>query len=155
VPSGPAQPNAPLPQAPSMFPDGNRGRDRAPSTGEAEARGPRRSGVQLALLVTGISLLSVFAIFFMVYAFINYGLVWRSIIIASVTVAAFVTAGILRRRSLGASSEAVAVFALVLTYLDAFAIRANDLFGVASVDGARYWGIVLLASGVAFITWHR
>ncbi|WP_403024409.1 SCO7613 C-terminal domain-containing membrane protein [Salinibacterium sp. GXW1014] len=138
-----------------MFPDGNRGRDRAPSTGEAEARGPRRSGVQLALLVTGISLLSVFAIFFMVYAFINYGLVWRSIIIASVTVAAFVTAGILRRRSLSASSEAVAVFALVLTYLDAFAIRANDLFGVASVDGARYWGIVLLASGVAFITWHR
>ncbi|MBF0672867.1 MAG: hypothetical protein IR160_09815 [Salinibacterium sp.] len=111
--------------------------------------------MQLALLVTGISLLSVFAIFFMVYAFINYGLAWRSIIIASVTVAAFVTAGILRRRSLSASSEAVAVFALVLTYLDAFAIRANDLLGVAAVDGARYWGVLLLASGLAFIIWSR
>ncbi|QEE61475.1 hypothetical protein FVA74_07715 [Salinibacterium sp. dk2585] len=151
----PAQADVPLAPAPRIGPSGDREPDRDPRAGDPDARGPRRSGVQVALLVTGISLLSVFAIFFMVYAFINYGLVWRSIIIASVTVAAFATAGILRRRSLRASSEAVAVFALVLTYLDAFAIRANDLFGVASVDGARYWGIVLLASGVAFIAWYR
>lgn len=116
---------------------------------------PRRSGVQIALLVTGISLLSVFAVFFLVYAFINYGLVWRSTIIAAVTVATFVTASVLRRRTLTASAEAVAVFAILLVYLDAFAIRANGLAATDQIDGRAYWGVVLVGSAIAFILWHK
>ncbi|AWB89495.1 SCO7613 C-terminal domain-containing membrane protein [Salinibacterium hongtaonis] len=116
---------------------------------------PRRSGVQIALLITGISLLSVFAIFFLIYAFINYGLVWRSTIIAVVTVAAFVAASMLRKRRLTASAEAIAVFALLLVYLDAFAIRANSLGGADRIDGRAYWGLVLVGSAIAFILWHR
>jgi hypothetical protein len=119
------------------------------------ARTGRRSGVQIALLVTGISLLSVFAVFFMVFAFINYGLIWRSIIIGTLTLAAFAAATLLRRRGLGASAEAVAVFALILVYLDAFALRANGLFGLDSVDGRAYWGTVLLGSAPVFVACYR
>lgn len=116
---------------------------------------PRRSSVQLTLLVTGILLLSVFAIFAIVYAFINYGVVWRSIIIGAVTIATFVAASMLRKRSLAASAEGVGVLALVLFYLDAFALRANDFFGLASSDGRGYWGVVLLISAVVLVAWHR
>jgi hypothetical protein len=119
------------------------------------ARTGRRSGVQIALLVTGISLLSVFAVFFMVFAFINYGLIWRSIIIGTLTLSAFAAATLLRRRGLGASAEAVAVFALILVYLDAFALRANGLFDLDSVDGRAYWGTVLLGSAAVFVAWYR
>src|SRR6185312_3661701 len=42
---------------------------------------PRRSSVQLVMLVVGVSLLSIAAIFFLVFAFITYGLLVRSLII--------------------------------------------------------------------------
>ncbi|MHA6667812.1 SCO7613 C-terminal domain-containing membrane protein [Homoserinimonas sp. A447] len=116
---------------------------------------PRRSGVQVALLIAGVSLLSIFAIFFLVYAFINYGIVWRSVIIASITVAAFVSASLLRRKSLIASAEGLAVFALVLVYLDAYALRANDFFGLGGADSAVYWGATVSIASVFFIAWHR
>lgn len=127
-----------------------------PMTDAAQpATTPRRSGVQVALLIAGVSLLSIFAIFFLVYAFINYGIVWRSVIIASITVAAFVSASLLRRRSLLASAEGLAVFALVLVYLDAYALRANDFFGLAAADDAVYWGATVTTASVLFIAWHR
>jgi hypothetical protein len=126
------------------------------STSSSSPEGaPRRSGVQVALLITGISLLSVFAVFFLVYAFINYGLVWRSAIIGLVTIAAFAGASLLRRKNLGASAEAVAVFAMLLVYLDAFAVRANNLFGADETDWRVYWGFVLVLSAVGFVAWHR
>ncbi|HEU4807170.1 MAG TPA: hypothetical protein VFT01_02835, partial [Homoserinimonas sp.] len=109
----------------------------------------------MALLIAGISLLSVFAIFFLVYAFINYGIVWRSVIIAAITVAAFVSASLLRRKSLIASAEGLAVFALVLVYLDAYALRANDFFGLGAADVAVYWGATISIASVLFIGWHR
>lgn len=115
----------------------------------------RRSGVQIALLITGVSLLSVFAIFFTVYAFINFGLAWRAAIMGVVTVLAFTGASLLRRRALTASSEAVAVLALVFVYLDAFALRANGLLGLDAVDARTFWGVVLLLSAVGFIAWFR
>jgi hypothetical protein len=117
---------------------------------------PRRHlGVQVILLIVGVSLLAVGAIFFLVYAFITFGLVWRSVIIGAVTVASFVGASLLRRRKLGATAEAIAVLAGVFVYLDAFAIRANDLFGAASSDPLVYWGAALLVSAVGFTVWHR
>ncbi len=118
---------------------------------------PRRrvSSIQLALLIAGISLLSVFAIFFLVYAFINYGIIWRSVIIGAVTVAAFATASLLHRRGLRSTAEGIGVFAIVLVYLDAFAVRANDLSGAADADGALYWGTTVVIAAIGFVLWHR
>jgi hypothetical protein len=116
---------------------------------------PRRSSVQVGLIIVGVSLVSVAAIFFLVYAFINYGIVWRSVIIGAITVAAFIVASVLRRRGLGSTAEGIAAFAVVLVYLDAFAIRANDLFGTASSDALVYWGAALVVSAAGFTVWHR
>jgi len=115
----------------------------------------RHLGVQVVLLIVGVSLLSVGAIFFLVYAFITFGLVWRSVIIGSVTVAAFLGATLLRRRRLGATAEAIAALAVVLVYLDVFAIRANDLVGAQSADGLSYWGAATLLAAAGFAGWHR
>ena len=141
VPSAPAAPSVPpgIPAAPAAPP----------------ADRHRRPTVQIALLIVGISLLSIAAVFFLVYAFINYGIVWRSVIIASITVAAFVTATLLRRRSLPGTAEGIGAFAVVLLYLDAFAVRANDLFGAAATDGLVYWGATLVISSFALVGWHR
>ena len=119
------------------------------------APSPRRSSVQVILLIVGISLLSVAAVFFLVYAFINFGILGRSLIIAAVTVASFVIASSLRRRSLTATAEGIAVLAVVLVYLDAFAIRANDFFGSGGSDGSAFWGAALVVTAAVFLAWHR
>ena len=126
-----------------------------PAAGASTADAPRRSSVQVGLIVVGVSLVSVAAIFFLVYAFINYGIVWRSVIIAAITVAAFAVASLLRRRGLGSTAEGIAAFSVVLVYLDAFAIRANDLFGAGSSEPLVYWGATLVVSAVVFAVWHR
>ena len=127
----------------------------APQPGWPEGpAAPRRSSVQIILLVVGISLLSVAAIFFLVYAFINFGTLARSLIIAAITVAAFTVASLLRRRKLTATAEGIAVFSVVLVYLDAFAIRANDFFGLASSDGAIFWGSTLVMTAMLFFIWN-
>ena len=124
-------------------------------TATAVAPSPRRSSVQVILLIVGISLLSVAAVFFLVYAFINFGILGRSLVIAAVTVASFVIASRLRRRSLTATAEGIAVLAVVLVYLDAFAIRANDFFGTGGTDGSAFWGAALVVTAAAFLAWHR
>ncbi len=125
------------------------------TTTSTDATPPRRSSVQVILLIVGISLLSVAAIFFLVYAFINFGILGRSLVIAAVTIAAFVLASMLRRRSLTATAEGIAVLAVVLVYLDAFAIRANDFFSLAAANGAAFWGGALLMTAAVFLAWHR
>ncbi|MCY7326489.1 MAG: hypothetical protein LH605_10215, partial [Microbacteriaceae bacterium] len=115
----------------------------------------RVSSVQLGLLIVGVSALSVGAIFFLVYAFINFGLGWRSMIIGTITLAAIAGAELLRRRGLRTTAEGIASFAIVLVYLDAFAIRATNLFGAGTVDGDAFWGLALVASGIAFVAWNR
>ena len=125
------------------------------ATATAAAPPPRRSSVQVILLIVGISLLSVAAVFFLVYAFINFGILGRSLIIAAVTVASFAIASSLRRRSLSATAEGIAVLSVVLVYLDAFAIRANDFFGTGRTDGATFWGAALVLTAAGFLAWHR
>lgn len=116
---------------------------------------PRRSSVQVILLVVGISLLSVAAIFFLVYAFINFGILGRSLIIGAITVAAFAVASLLRRRDLTATAEGIAVLAAVLAYLDVYALRANDFFGLGASSGELYWGVALVSTAVVFVGWNR
>ncbi|GAB3034944.1 hypothetical protein GCM10027052_11100 [Parafrigoribacterium mesophilum] len=146
--TGGQNPNAPSAEQPPARPTKR-------PTASATPPGPRRSSVQVLLLLVGVSLLSIAAIFFLVYALITYGLVTRSIIIGAITVAAFVVAGLLRRRGLTATAEGIGTFSVVLIYLDAFAVRANDLLGLTSVPAQTYWGVTLVVSGVAFIVWHR
>ncbi|MBC7404032.1 MAG: hypothetical protein H7279_12805 [Microbacteriaceae bacterium] len=141
VPGGGA--NAPIAPPPTLAP---------PPSSEIP---PRRSSVQVLLLIVGISLLCVAAIFFLVYAFINFGILGRSLVIAAVTIASFVVASGLRRRSLATTAEGIAVLAVVLVYLDAFAIRANDFFSLAAANGFVFWGVALLVTAAGFLAWHR
>ena len=115
----------------------------------------KHSSIQVTMLIVGVSLLSIAAIFFLVFAFINFGIIWRSVIIAAITVAALATASLLRHRRLTATAEGIAVFGVVLVYLDAFALRANDFFGLAAVDGAIYWGATVFVTSIAFMVWHK
>ncbi len=115
----------------------------------------RPVGAQVILLVVGVSLLAVGAIFFLVYAFITFGLIWRSVIIGAVTIAAISGATLLKRRRLRATAEAIAALATVFVYLDAFAVRANNFFGAADTDGLVYWGITLAVVAVGFAVLHR
>ncbi len=116
---------------------------------------PRRSTVQVLLVVVGISLLSIFLIFGLVYAFINWGVLAQSLIIGAVTVAAFVIASWLYRKKLTATAEGIGALAVVLVYLDAWAIRVNDFFGLATSNEYIYWGATLLITSVGFLGWHR
>ncbi|WP_394770845.1 SCO7613 C-terminal domain-containing membrane protein [Lacisediminihabitans sp.] len=149
VPSAPPVSSPTTPSGPSGPP--------APRVGHAPASptAPRRSGVQVILLVVGISLLSVAAIFFLVYAFINFGILGRSLIIGAITVAAFAVASLLRRRELTATAEGIAVLAVVLAYLDVYAVRANDFFGLGASNGELYWGVALVSTAVLFVGWNR
>ena len=115
---------------------------------------PRRSSVQILLLLVGVTLVAVAAIFFLTVAWIFAGLAVRSAIIALFTIAALITAGVLRRRRLVATAEGIGVLAVVLVLLDAWALRANDLFGFASADGPAYWGVTLSACAALFLGWH-
>ena len=113
------------------------------------------SSVQVALLITGVSLLSAGAVAFLVYAFLNYGVVSRSVIIGSVTIAAIAAATVLLKKRLRATAEGIAIFAMVLVYLDAWAVRSNDFFGAATADPALFWGTTLVGSSIAFVVWSR
>jgi hypothetical protein len=141
VPAGAVPPGASLPPASPAPP--------------ALPAAPRRSSVQVILLVVGISLLSVAAIFFLVYAFINFGILGRSLIIGAITIAAFAVASLLRRRHLTATAEGIATLAAVLAYLDVYALRANDFFGLGASSGELYWGVALVTTAVLFVGWNR
>lgn len=124
-------------------------------TGLAEHLPRRTLSAQTVVLTVGVSFLSIAAIFFLVYAFITFGLVWRSVIIGGTTIAAVVVASVLRRRGLRATAEGIAVFAVVLVLLDGYAIRANDLGGLRDTDATVYTGIVLLIVTLGSVLWHR
>ncbi|GAA2024862.1 hypothetical protein GCM10009819_04790 [Agromyces tropicus] len=110
---------------------------------------PRRSGVQVLLLVLGVVLLSVAAIVFLVVAWVIASLEVRSVVIAAASVVVLGLAWLLRARGLPGTGEGVAAVAAVLLLLDAWIVRANDVFGAAAVDGASYWALALLAVAAA------
>ncbi|HSP51687.1 MAG TPA: hypothetical protein VLO00_02230, partial [Cryobacterium sp.] len=115
---------------------------------------PKRSSVQVLLLLVGVTLVSVAAIFFLTVTWIFAGLEVRSAIIAATTIAALITAGVLRRKRLVATAEGIGVLAVVLVLLDAWALRQNDLFGLGSADWPTYWGATLVACTALFLLWH-
>ena len=126
---------------------------REPAT--APAVTPRRSGVQVALIVVGIALLSVFALFAVIYAFIAYGVVVRSLVIGAATIATIVTATVLSRRGLAVTAEGLAALGTVVLVLDAWAVRRTDVAGLSSTPELAYWGVALVAISVIALTWAR
>ncbi|TFC93244.1 hypothetical protein E3T20_10665, partial [Cryobacterium sp. TmT3-12] len=101
-----------------------------------------------------MTLVSVAAIFFLTVTWIFAGLEVRSAIVAATTGAALITAGVLRRKRLVATAEGIGVLAVVLVLLDAWALRQNDLFGLASADWPTYWGTTLVTCTALFLLWH-
>ncbi|RII96260.1 hypothetical protein DZF93_20910, partial [Clavibacter michiganensis subsp. insidiosus] len=79
----------------------------------APAAPRRRISVPAVLLAIGVVLLSVAAVFYVVYAFVTYGLVVRAAITAAVTLAALAAAAVLARRRLPGTAEAVGVVGVV------------------------------------------
>ncbi|MBH0053890.1 hypothetical protein I6E74_06865 [Salinibacterium sp. SWN139] len=126
----------------------------APTTIDAPAA-RSHAGIQVILLIVGVSLLSVGAIFFLIYAFISFGLIWRSAIIATITIASIVGATMVKKRGLTATAEALSALAVVLVGLDIYAVRANELLVVGDSAGRTYWGSAMIAAALGFIWWHR
>ena len=157
APAGPAPTTIAAPSvAPPVAPPGAP-QAAPPATAPPTTTPPtkRRSSIQVLLLIAGVSLLSLAAVLFVVFAFINYGLVVRSIIIGCVTLASFVLASCLRRKDYTGTAEGIASFAVVLVFIDAYAVRANDLFGAGSATDSVYWGSTILLAAIGFIVWRQ
>ncbi len=113
----------------------------------------RRLTVPVLLLIVGVSLVGVAAIFFLVLAWNIADIRVRALIIGVITLATMVVASLLRRWSLTATAEAIAVLGVILLALDSWAVRANDLFDTAAVDAVVYAGVAALAVGVVCRLW--
>lgn len=130
----------------------------APPHASADAvpsAGPRRSGIQISLIIVGISLLSVFAVFGLVYAFVTFGSTVRMAIIVGGTLATMIAAGMLGRRGLTATAEGVATLGTVMLVLDAWALRLNEPDGLGATNETIYWGAALLIVGATTALWSR
>ena len=116
----------------------------SPSPAAVAPAGPRRSGIQIALVVVGVSLLSVFAVFALVFAFVTYGTEVRMAIITGGTLLTMIAAGALKRRGLDATGEGIAVLGTIMLLLVAWALRVDSPIGLDLVLEALYWGAALL-----------
>jgi len=114
----------------------------------------RRSSVQIVLLIVGVSLVSVAAIFFLTVAWFNAGLAFRSVVVGAFTLATLATAALLRRRRLVSTAEGIGALAVVLVLLDVWALRRNNLGGLGATDALLYWGVALLVCTALFLLWH-
>jgi hypothetical protein len=118
------------------------------------AKPPRkRLTVPVLLLIVGVTLVGVAAIFFLVLAWNNADIGVKSIIIAGVTLTTMAAASVLRRFSLKATAEGIGALGVILLALDAWAVRLNDLFGAADLKPALYAGLAALVVGVLCRVW--
>ncbi|MET0955789.1 MAG: hypothetical protein ABWY68_07525, partial [Cryobacterium sp.] len=159
TPSTPADPASwPAPAGPpasattaTSHPAGPRPPDAA---GPTEPAPHKRSSVQIVLLLVGVTLVSVAAIFFLTVAWIFTGLAFRSSIVAVFTIGTLVTAALLRRKRLVATAEGIGALAVVLVLLDVWAMRQINMFGFGERDALLYWGAALAVCTVLFLGWH-
>lgn len=149
APAAPAEPPPTAPTPAATAPP-------RPPLPPREPRAPRRRlSVPILLLIVGVSLVGVAAVFFLVYAWFTWGIAVRALIIGAITVATIALASLLRRRSLTATAEGLAVLGVILLGLDAWAVRANDFFGTGQMSATLYAGIGSLAVGVLCRVWAR
>lgn len=129
-----------------------------PASAVAPAPAPaarKYSSVQIILLIVGVSLVGVAAIFFLTVAWFVAGLVFRSIVVAAVTLSVFAASTLLRRRGLVSTAEGLGALGAILIGVDLLAVRANDLFGAQNADGLTYWGLSTLAAAGVLLGWFR
>lgn len=107
------------------------------------------------LLIAGVSLVGIAAVFFLVFAWFVWGIAVRALIIGAITLASILSASLLRRRSLTATAEGIGALGIVLLGLDAWAVRANDFFGTGAVEAATYAGVSALVVGAVCRVWAR
>ncbi|NYD66487.1 SCO7613 C-terminal domain-containing membrane protein [Agromyces atrinae] len=124
--------------------------ERTDAAGDEPRR--RRSSVQVVLLLAGVVLVGVAAVFFLTVAWITGGLVMRAVVIGILTLLALAISTALRRR-LEATAEGIGWLAVILLLLDVWAARANDLFAAGTTDAGTYWGAALTVLGLAFVGW--
>lgn len=147
----PTTPAVPAPTTPA-FPV----RDVAsPARPAAPERARRRITVPTLLLIVGVSLVGIAAIFFLTVAWFVASIAVRALIIGAITLATIVTASLLRRRGLTSTAEAIAVIGIILIGLDAWAVRANGLFAADALRPAAYGGLAILAVAVLCRAWAR
>ncbi|MFK4836482.1 hypothetical protein ACI3KY_12215 [Microbacterium sp. ZW T2_14] len=160
APSGPLDTAAPVagtaPVAPEPVPSWTPGGAEPAAPQGVTASAPRRRlTVPVLLLIVGVSLVGVAAVFFLLLAWFVAGIEMRALIIGGITLATVVLASWLRRRDLGATAEAIGVLGVGLLALDAWAVRANDLWGAGSTDAAVYAGAAALVVAVVCRLWAR
>lgn len=128
-----------------------------PSPSPAPAPEPRRRRltVPVLLLIVGVSLVGVAAVFFLLLAWFVAGIALRAVIVGAITLLTIGGASLLRRRGLTATAEGIAALGVVLLALDTWAVYANDLFGAASLRPAVWTGIGALAVAVIGRAWAR
>ncbi|GAA3027385.1 SCO7613 C-terminal domain-containing membrane protein [Microbacterium dextranolyticum] len=147
APSGATSPASPRPRVAA---DGPRPEPIAPP------RTPRRRiTVPMLLLIVGVCLVGIAAIFFLTVAWFVATMAVRALIVGAVTLATIATATFLRRRALTSTAEGVAVIGVVLLALDAWGARANGLFGADASDPVLYAGAAALAVGALCRLWAR
>ncbi|KFF59588.1 hypothetical protein JF66_10255 [Cryobacterium sp. MLB-32] len=163
LPSTSAVPTEPVlsPPSPPSEPPARRDRPDQPTpatpadpSDPADPARPKRSSVQILMLIVGVLLVAVAAIFFLTLAWLFAGLAVRSVIGAVLTLSALTLAAVLRRKLLVATAEGIGALAVVLVVLDAWAVRQNNLFGLASTDALLYWGAALGGCSALFFAWH-
>ncbi|WP_432057614.1 SCO7613 C-terminal domain-containing membrane protein [Streptomyces sp. bgisy022] len=120
--------HAAVPPAPPFAP---------PAARPAAPRRPETTapGAQNVLLVLGGILLTVAAIAFTLLSWGDMGIVGRSLVLATVTMAALGAPVLLLKRGLRSTAETVAGLGLALTVLDAYALHEAAL---TTVDGTAY-----------------
>ncbi|MGW6720837.1 SCO7613 C-terminal domain-containing membrane protein [Streptomyces sp. NPDC054995] len=105
---------------------------------------------QNVLLTLGGLLLTVAAIAFTLVSWGSMGIGGRSAVLAAVTLGALIAPAVLLRRGLGATAEALAALALVLTLLDVYAVHAVAAPGTDGLGFSAVAFAVLAALWTAY-----
>ncbi|MET9322183.1 hypothetical protein ABZX75_18590 [Streptomyces sp. NPDC003038] len=119
----------------------------APATPPRPAKDASAPSAQNVLLALGAVLLAVAALAFTLVSWGSLGIAGRSAVLAVVTAAALAAPVALLRRGLRSTAESVAAVGLLLTVLDAYALRVT---GMPDADGLRY---AAGAAGVLAVVW--
>ncbi|MDQ1604786.1 MAG: hypothetical protein QOE01_2631 [Actinomycetota bacterium] len=109
--------------------------------------------VQNLLLGLGVGLLAVAAVIFLVVSWGSLGVGGRAAVMTGCTAVAAGAATFSRKRSLGATAEALAALTVALTLLDAYGARSAGLAGLDTTSGELYWAGALTTVVAALVAW--
>jgi hypothetical protein len=109
--------------------------------------------VQNLLLGLGVGLLAVAAVIFLVVSWGSLGVGGRAAVMTGCTAVAAAAATFSRKRSLGATAEALAALTVALTLLDAYGARSAGLAGLDATSGELYWAGALTMIVAVLVAW--